>query len=168
VVAEELRPDAERGASLGRRIEALALSLLLLVVTLVVGWLVWSVFEWRHGRTPSYRILGLRVVRRGDGRPVGVGRSLLREALCWLVLVPTIVIGALAAVVFVMGASPPDGLLRDPRPAPWDRLTSTWVVDERAEAAVDPGADESAAGVAKGLRPNDVSSGASLNGAGRR
>jgi hypothetical protein len=38
------------------------------------------------------------------------------------------------AVTFVMGASPPDGLLRKPRAAPWDVLTRTEVVDELGRA----------------------------------
>jgi uncharacterized RDD family membrane protein YckC len=129
----------EPAASLGRRIGALALSVLLLVVTLVVGWLVWSVFEWRHGRTPSYRLLGLRVVRRSDERPIGLGRSLLRSGVCCPVMaVPTIVIGGLIGLCFAFGASPPDGLLRQPRAAPWDLVTGTMVLDERAQPSEEP------------------------------
>ncbi len=123
----------EPAASLGRRIEALALTVVLLIVTLVVGWLVWSVLEWRHGRTPSYRLLGLRVVRHSDGRPIGLGRSLLRSGICCPVMVvPTVLIGALIGLCFAFGASPPDGLLRQPRSAPWDLVTATTVLDERA------------------------------------
>lgn len=128
---------------MGRRIGALGLTVLLLVGTLVVGWLVWSVFEWRRGRTPSYRLLGLRVVRRSDARPIGVGRSFLRSGVCCPVLVvPTVVIGGLVGLCFAMGASPPDGLLSQPRTAPWDFFTATKVLDERPLDASAPGADE--------------------------
>ena len=133
---------ADRGASLGRRIGALGLTVLLLFATLVVGWLVWSVFEWRHGRTPSYRLLGLRVVRRSDAQPIGLGRSLLRSGICCpLLVVPTVVIGGLIGLCFAMGASPPDGLLRQPRTAPWDYLTATKVLDERVLPEPAAGAD---------------------------
>jgi RDD family len=136
-------PRQEPAAGLGRRLESLALTVLLLIVTLVVGWLVWSVFEWRNGRTPSYRLLGLRVVRRADGRQIGLGRSLVRSGICCPVLiVPTVVIGGLVGFCFAMGASPPDGLLRQPRAAPWDLLTATQVLDERVEPSVDPGSAE--------------------------
>jgi hypothetical protein len=121
-------------ASLGRRMEALVLTPLLLIVTVGIGWLLWSIIEWRSGRTPSYRLLGLRVVRRSDEEPIGLGRSLARSGLCCAVLViPTIVIGAVVGVCFAMGASPPDGLLSQPRAAPWDRLTATKVLDEKAD-----------------------------------
>jgi len=126
-------------ASLGRRLEALVLTPLLLIVTLGIGWLLWSILEWRGGRTPSYRLLGMRVVRRSDEKPIGLGRSLARSGLCCpLLLIPTIVIGGVIAVSFAMGASPPDGLLSQPRAAPWDQLTATKVLDERVELLVDP------------------------------
>ena len=129
----------EPAASLGRRIGALALTVVLLVGTLVVGWLVWSVVEWRHGRTPSYRLLGLRVVRRADERPIGFGKSLLRSGVCCPVMVvPTVVIGGLVGLCFAFGASPPDGLLRQPRAAPWDVLTRTKVLDERLQPSEEP------------------------------
>jgi hypothetical protein len=131
----------EPAASLGRRIGALGLTVLLLVGTLVVGWLVWSVVEWRQGRTPSYRLLGLRVVRRDDRRPIGLVRSFLRSGVCCLVLVvPTVVIGSVILLCFAFGASPPDGLFAQPRRAPWDFLTATTVLDERPQPALQPGA----------------------------
>src|SRR5580704_3287984 len=117
------------GASLGVRIKALLLTSLLIVVTLGVGWLAWSVVEWRRGRTVSFKLMGLRVVRTSDGRPIGLGTSLLRNALlCTVLFVPTLLACLVLAFAFVMGASPPEGLLSKPRNAPWDRLTKTMVV----------------------------------------
>jgi hypothetical protein len=122
-------------ASLGRRIGALALGTVLVVGTLVVGWLVWSVFEWRRGRTPTYRLLGLRVVGRSDGQPIGLGRSFLRSGICCpLLVVPTAAIGSVVLLCFAFGASPPDGLFTRPRRAPWDVLTATTVLDERSRS----------------------------------
>jgi uncharacterized RDD family membrane protein YckC len=123
------RPPA---ASLVSRAEALALTGLLMVVTLGVGWIAWSIIEWRHGRTASYRLTGLRVVRRSDAKPIGLGLSVLRNGICCLLLIiPTVIVCAFVAFAFVMGASPPSGLLREPRNAPWDLLTKTIVIDER-------------------------------------
>jgi hypothetical protein len=120
------------GASLGVRIKALMLTFVLIVVTLGVGWMVWSIVEWRHGRTVSFKLMGLRVVRTSGGRPIGLATSLLRNALlCSVLFVPTMVTCIVVALAFVMGASPPEDLLSKPRNAPWDRLTKTTVVQER-------------------------------------
>jgi hypothetical protein len=132
----------EPAASLGRRIGALGLTVCLMVGTLVVGWLVWSVVEWRRGRTPSYRLLGLHVVRQADERPAGLGRSFLRSGICCpLLVLPTVVIGSIILLCFAFGASPPDGLFTQARRAPWDVLTGTAVLDERARPTVQPGAE---------------------------
>ena len=117
-------------ASVGTRIKALLLTPLLIVVTLGVGWLAWSVVEWCNGRTPSYRRTKLRVVRKSDGKPIGLGRSVLREACCALLLVPTLVACFFLALSFAMGASPPEGVFGQSRHAPWDLLTRTDVVNE--------------------------------------
>jgi hypothetical protein len=126
-------------ASLGKRIEALALMPLLFVVTLGVGWLVWSVLEWRDGSTPSYRLLGLRVVRASDERPIRLARSLARSSICCLLVIPTVAICCVIGICFVFGASPPDDLFDHPRTAPWDYLTATKVTDERTQPG--PGGD---------------------------
>jgi hypothetical protein len=129
-------------ASLGRRIGALALGVVLVVGTLVVGWLVWSVVEWRQGRTPTYRLLGLRVVSRSDGQPIGLGRSFLRSGIwCPLLVIPTAAVGAVVLLCFAFGASPPDGLFRQARRAPWDALTATTVLNERPRPVVQLGAE---------------------------
>jgi hypothetical protein len=120
----------------------LALGVLLVAATLVVGWLVWSIFEWRQGRTPTYRLLGLRVVSRSDGQPIGLGRSFLRSGIFYpLLVVPTAAIGAVVLLCFAFGASPPEGLFTEPRSAPWDVLTATTVLDERTGPRLRLGAE---------------------------
>jgi hypothetical protein len=123
---------------------------LLIAATLGVGWLVWSVFEWRHGRTPAYRLLDLRVVQRSDGRRPGLARVALRELCAALLIIPTIVLCCVVAVTFVMGASPPSGLLRRPRTAPWDWLSRTEVVEDRRRHRLVLGGDWPAYGFGAG------------------
>jgi hypothetical protein len=123
----------EPEASFGKRLEALALTPLLFVVTLGLGWVFWCLFEWRNGRTPSYRVLRLHVVRLSDGQPIRVGRSIVRSGICCLLLVPTILVCVIIGISFAFGASAPDDLFRDPRRAPWDHFTRTKVTSEVTE-----------------------------------
>ncbi len=125
-------------ASPARRAKALLLAPLLIIGTLGLGWLAWSAVEWRQGRTPSYRLTHLRVVRQSDGHAAGWCRSALRVVCCAVLVIPTLLACSVLAIAFVMGASPPDGLLRQARSAPWDVLTRTEVIDERV-GAVGPG-----------------------------
>ena len=131
------RDGAERWsrASIGARGKAMLLSAGLIAVTLVVGWLVWSMVEWGRGRTPGYRLTGLRVVRRSDGRPARFGRTVVRQVCCLVLVLPTLVVCGLVALAFVMGASAPDGLFRQARRAPWDLVAGTDVVSESGTGA---------------------------------
>jgi uncharacterized RDD family membrane protein YckC len=47
-------------ASRARVAASLMVALLLFSVTLGIGYIAWSLFEWGQGRTPAQRILGLR------------------------------------------------------------------------------------------------------------
>jgi hypothetical protein len=121
---------SEPVASVGKRMEALALAPLLFVVTLGVGWLVWCVVEWANGRTPSYRLLGLRVVRTSDETTHSFGQ-ILRSRHHLSGVGGSHHCGLLRyRFTFVFGASAPEDLLRRPRTAPWDHITGTKVIDE--------------------------------------
>jgi len=50
------------------RFGAWALDLLLVIVTLGIGWLVWTMVTWaKHGANPGQRLLGLRIVKADTG-----------------------------------------------------------------------------------------------------
>lgn len=115
-------------ASTGIRLHALALTVGLIIVTLGVGWLIWSLVEWRRSSTPSYRLTGLRLVRQSDGTSAGPVRVFFREVCCLVLIVPTIVACCALGITYVMGASPPDDLVSASRHAPWDVLSGTEVV----------------------------------------
>ena len=51
--ARSRRGAGLRAARIGPRLRALALTVVLIVATLGIGWLIWSVVEWRRGRTPG-------------------------------------------------------------------------------------------------------------------
>ncbi|SDR97284.1 RDD family protein [Paraoerskovia marina] len=111
-------------ATPARRLAGLALDALLLVVTLGIGWLVWSWFEWGHARTPGMRLVRLHV-ERGDGAATR-GRMAAREVL-WKGL--ALLAGLVSFGVLWWAAAAP--VLGRRRRALWDVAAGTDVVGTR-------------------------------------
>ena len=54
---------------------------LLSLVTLYVGWLIWSLFLWRNGQTPGKRLVKTRVYDTTTGKPASWKLMALRQVL---------------------------------------------------------------------------------------
>jgi uncharacterized RDD family membrane protein YckC len=65
--------------SVGGRLGARLLDGLLLIVTLGVGWLIWSFITWSNGQTPAKQLLGHVVADANTGAAFGWGRMALRS-----------------------------------------------------------------------------------------
>jgi uncharacterized RDD family membrane protein YckC len=123
VGAEAVEPVIEHDhASIGQRVGAAALELLLFGACLGVGWLLWWIVLWDHGQTPAKAALKLRVVRASDGFIPPTGRMAAHELLAKGLLPLGLVSGTVALVD------------RDHRSA-WDRVTGTVVIRDRRKAA---------------------------------
>ncbi|WP_305784007.1 RDD family protein [Symbioplanes lichenis] len=68
-------------AAAGDRIVAALLDFLLVVLTLGIGWMIWSLVTWQQGQSPAKSMLGLTVVDAATGRPYGMGQMFVREFL---------------------------------------------------------------------------------------
>src|SRR5881275_1386914 len=66
-------PPGVRLSSPGRRLGAHLLEVLLIVVTLGLGWMVWSLIVWARGQTPAKQLLGMHVVKLSAASPAGWG-----------------------------------------------------------------------------------------------
>src|SRR5262245_61877134 len=66
-------------ASAGKRLGAALLEGVLVVVTLGIGWLIWSFIVWSKGQTPAKSLLGMRCVITTSGGVAGWGTMFLRE-----------------------------------------------------------------------------------------
>ena len=66
-------------ATPGRRIGAYFLGLVLLVVTLVIGYVVWGLIVWPRGTTPALSVLKMRCVKARTGTNATFGTMALRE-----------------------------------------------------------------------------------------
>jgi uncharacterized RDD family membrane protein YckC len=65
--------------SAGGRLGALLLDMLLALVTLWIGWFVWSMVTWADGQTPAKKLLGHVVADANTGEAFDWGRMALRE-----------------------------------------------------------------------------------------
>lgn len=70
-----------RLATFQHRLGALALDCVLSVVTLGIGWLIWSLVLWGQGQTPGKNILKIRVYAADTQRPATWGHMAIREFL---------------------------------------------------------------------------------------
>ena len=72
----------------GARFWAAVLDGVLMVVTLFIGWIIWSVVLYSQSTSPAKKILGLQIVDVKTGAPATMQQMLLREVLGKMVLGP--------------------------------------------------------------------------------
>lgn len=65
--------------SVGGRFGGAVLEFLLIMVTLGVGWMIWTLFTWSTGQTPAKKLLGHVVVDAKTGERLPWERMCLRE-----------------------------------------------------------------------------------------
>lgn len=70
-----------RFATFQHRLGAYALDAVLAVVTLGIGWLIWSLVVWSDGQTPAKKILKLRTINYTNGFQSTWGHMGIREFL---------------------------------------------------------------------------------------
>ena len=116
-------------ASRGRRLGAFLLEPLLAAVTLVIGWLIWSLIVYSQGQTPAKQLLQLRVIRIEGHRAAEWGWMALRE----LVLKTAVVV--LLGGVFLLGIIwvIVNGIVmlnNDRNQTLWDKMLKTVVISD--------------------------------------
>jgi uncharacterized RDD family membrane protein YckC len=123
-------PQGVQPRSIGRVIAAYTLAVLLFIVTLGVGYIIWSLVAWGSGQTPAQRLFGLRCWRPATGRPASRGQMALRQASGLLfngellagVFILLIEPGRTSVGDYLIGTvvlyDPHDALLTQP-PEPW-------------------------------------------------
>ncbi len=72
-----VKPLASPQARLGAYLVDIGLA----IVTLFIGWLIWSFFTWQYGHTPAKRLMKQVVVNTKTEQPLTFTQMLLREAV---------------------------------------------------------------------------------------
>ena len=104
-----------------KRFGSALLEALLVIVTLGIGWLVWSFIVWGRGQTPAKQVLGMRITDTQTLRAATWGTMALREIVGrWLLgIVPLYTL--ISCIVL---------LVDDRSQALWDKIASTVVVND--------------------------------------
>jgi uncharacterized RDD family membrane protein YckC len=68
-------------ASVQHRLGGYLLDLALAILTLGIGWVIWSLVVWRHGLTPAKQILKMRVVAEESRTNATWGHMAIRQFL---------------------------------------------------------------------------------------
>jgi len=124
-----------------KRVGISVLELILVCITLIVGWIVWSVMSARNAQTPAMSRVGVRVISLRNNQPASLATMAVRELLVKAILmIPaifiTFVVGdhlftwwtpfLVFAFWYVGGSSI---FFTKEHQAIWDVLANTTVVD---------------------------------------
>jgi len=98
---------------------------LLVIVTLWIGWFIWSLFTYKTAQTPAKQIMGMRMVYTQSGQSLNWGMSVVRDY---------IVKGFIGGLTFGIAYL---WILFDPnKQALYDKLMEVVVVDDPAGATL--------------------------------
>jgi len=109
------------------RLGATLLDWLLIIVTLFIGWLVWTLIVWSKGQTPGKQICGQRVVMKQSGRAAGWGEMALRDFVIRFLAIG--ILGQLTCGIFSLVATLM--IFSAYHETLWDKWAGTLVVDDR-------------------------------------
>ena len=92
-----------RYASFQHLLGAIVLDATLMILTLGIGWLIWSFIVWGEGQTPAKKILKLRTINFTNGRPATWGHMGIREGLIPIsVSIASTITGGLAYIAWII------------------------------------------------------------------
>jgi hypothetical protein len=123
-------PDLSRMlASRGQRFGALLLDLLLVVVTLVIGWLIWSLIVYARGQSPAKQVLKMRVIRLESHRAADWGWMALRDLVLKAAVIFFLAGVFLLGIIWVIV----NGIVllnNDLNQTVWDKMLKTVVISD--------------------------------------
>jgi uncharacterized RDD family membrane protein YckC len=120
-------PPGVELSSVGRRLGGYLLDFLLAIVTLFIGWLIWSLIVWNKSQTPGKQLLKMKTVKKDTGERATYGTMVLRELVGkWI-----IVDAAIGSLCFIATIVLDFMLLWDKdRQQLWDKIAGTVIVDD--------------------------------------
>lgn len=78
-MGKTLSAAGEPLATPAARLGSFLLEVLFIIVTLGIGWIVWSLIVWGKGTTPGHQVVRLYIVDEKTGKTATWGHTALRE-----------------------------------------------------------------------------------------
>ena len=78
------------------------LEAVLVVVTLVIGWLVWMLFSAKKAQSPAKSLTGIFIVNVETGRAVGAGEVWVRDVVLKIIVANAVIFGHFIDSVWVL------------------------------------------------------------------
>lgn len=103
--AAGLFPPGVELASTGRRIGGFFMEILLAIVTLGIGYFIWSLIVWARGQTPGKQVLKMRCYRVENQRVANWGWMLLRQVVGGIIYEFTFYIAFIVSGFMLVGRS---------------------------------------------------------------
>lgn len=72
-------PPGTELASAGKRIGTFLLEIVLVIVTLGIGYLIWTLIVWARGQTPGKQVMGMRIYHLQNQRAATWGQMFIRQ-----------------------------------------------------------------------------------------
>jgi hypothetical protein len=114
-------------ASPGKRFGCYLLDALLVIITLVIGYIIWMLFTWRDGQTPGKKLLNMKYVNTTTGQVADWGKSAFRDFV-----IRGLLVGVISSITIYIGFLIMAFMIFDRDKnyqAGWDRIAGTVVVD---------------------------------------
>ncbi|MGI9623690.1 MAG: RDD family protein [Acidimicrobiales bacterium] len=99
---------------------------LLVIFTLVIGWIIWAAFTGNSGQTPAKKLLNQRVIRADTMQPCNIGK------MFWVRGVLGILVWIVVQVTFYILALWP--FWDKNKQNLWDKMSNTYVVNDPNDA----------------------------------
>lgn len=115
-------PEGVWLSSRGRRFLGSLLTVVLMIVTLIIGYVIWTLILWPRGQTPAKQIMGMRILDARTGQVASFGTMFVRNFLLDTVLGGVTGIYGLISALWIFG--------NDQNQRLTDKIVSTIVVDD--------------------------------------
>lgn len=120
-------PQGTSAANPWIRLGSYFLEVILMIVTLYIGWLIWGCMTASSGQTPAKRLLKLRVINANTLKSVGFGKMFWVRGILGGIVAQLAIVCTLGILLFMPFWDKRNQNI-------WDKVSGTYVVSDPTDA----------------------------------